>query len=483
MRRFGLMLTIVMLVVPAAAQAQRPGNTMQIRSAELYLDRADKTQVPAEKQKLFAQANEMALQAVTKDPNNPKTWFTLGRVFALQGNAVGADSAFDKAEKMWPDYMKETDNERMRAYIATFNEGVSAIQANDLAGAIRNLEAAHTVYPKKPTAALNLGNLYAKANDAEKAVASYRTALEILRGEYRKGLSEAEEKQWAQWEEAAAFNLAQILATSQKDAEAAEAYADYLKRNPTNNIARANLAVVYGRMGKKDEATRVYNELLSQDLTDEEFFQVGVGLFRGEQYVQAGEAFKKAIAKNPAFRDAYYNQAQSIYSLASVLEDERAKAKATETKAIDAKLKPLYAELQTAAEKARELDPANRNVMALLARAYRGMADVVDPKESMEWKTKTLKVMEAHRDLPIEVMDVMVTNENGEIKLTGNLINLKSTEGAPVKVKVSFLGKDGSVLGSQDVTVTAPKTEDQVEFKAALKTDVPLGGWKYEILK
>jgi tetratricopeptide (TPR) repeat protein len=240
---------------------------------------------------------------------------------------------------------------------------------------------------------------------------------------------------------------------------------------------------VYGRMGKKDEATRVYNELLSQDLTDEEFFQVGVGLFRGEQYVQAGEAFKKAIAKNPAFRDAYYNQAQSIYSLASVLEDERAKAKATETKAIDAKLKPLYAELQTAAEKARELDPANRNVMALLARAYRGMADVVDPKESMEWKTKTLKVMEAHRDLPIEVMDVMVTNENGEIKLTGNLINLKSTEGAPVKVKVSFLGKDGSVLGSQDVTVTAPKTEDQVEFKAALKTDVPLGGWKYEILK
>lgn len=482
MRRVSLMLAMGLMVVPAVASAQRPGNTMQIRSAELYLDRAERTQVPAEKSKLFEQAHEMALQAVAKDPDNSKTWFTLGRIYALQGNAIGADSAFDKAETMWPDYVKETDNERMRAYVTAFNEGVAAIQKNDLAAAIRNLEAAHTVYPKKPTAALNLGNLYAKANDADKAAAAYRTALGVLRGEYRKGLSEAEEKQWAQWEEAASFNLAQILATAQKDEEAAQAYTEYLQRNPTNNIARANLAVVYGRMGKKEEATRTYNELLAQDLSDEEFFQVGVGLFRGEQYVQAGEAFRKAVAKNPAFRDAYYNMAQSIYALASVLEDERAKAKATESKAIDAKLKPLYAELQAAAEKARELDPANRNVMALLARAYRGMADVVDPKEAMDWKNRTLKVMEAHRDLPIEIMDVQVTNEAGEVKLSGNLVNLKATEGAPVKLKVTFLGKDGSVLGSQDLTITAPKTEDQVEFKAALKTDAPLGGWKYEIL-
>jgi tetratricopeptide (TPR) repeat protein len=263
MRRFGLLLTTVMLVLPAAASAQRPGNNMQIRSAELYLDRAEKTQVPEEKNKLFQQAHEMAMQAVAKDPGNSKTWYTLGRIYALQGNALGADSAFDKAETMWPDYVKETDIERQRAYVTAFNEGVAAIQKNDLGAAIRNLEAAHVVFPKKPTASLNLGNLYAKANDAEKAAASYRTALSVLRGEYRKGLSEAEEKQWAQWEEAASFNLAQILATSQKDAEAAEAYTEYLQRNPTNNIARANLAVVYGRMGKKDEATKVYNELLA----------------------------------------------------------------------------------------------------------------------------------------------------------------------------------------------------------------------------
>ncbi|MGQ0560450.1 MAG: tetratricopeptide repeat protein [Gemmatimonadota bacterium] len=482
MSRFGKILAVAMLLVPAVAHAQRPGNTMQTRSAELYLDRAERNQYPEEKAKLYQQAVELALEGVQKDPDNSKTWFTLGKVYASQGHAAGADSAFDQAEKMWPEYVEETEDERLKAYITSFNAGITAIQQNKLQEAIASLEAAHAVYPKKPTAALNLGNLYAKANDADKAAAAYRTALEVLRGPGRAELNEAEQKQWAEWEDAAAFNLAQILATAQKDEEAAQAYVDYLARNPDNVVARSNLAVVYSRMGKTEEATRTYNELLAQDLTDDEFFQVGVGLFRGEQHERAAEAFRKALAKNPAFRDAYYNLAQSIYSVASALEDARAQARPAEVKAIDARLKPLYEELQAAAEKARELDPNNRNVLALLARAYRGMADVVDAKAAAEWKNKTLKVMEAHRDLPIEVMDVQITNEGGTVKLTGNLVNLKATEGQPVKVVISFLGKDGAVLGTQEVTVTAPTVEEQVAFAAELKTDKPLGGWKYEIL-
>jgi hypothetical protein len=39
------------------------------------------------------------------------------------------------------------------------------------------------------------------------------------------------------------------------------------------------------------------------------------------------------------------------------------------------------------------------------------------------------------------------------------------------------------VLGTQEVTVAAPKVEDQVEFTASLKSDKPLGGWKYAVVK
>lgn len=483
MSRLGRILAAAMLVTPALAQAQRPGNNVQIRSAELYLDRFARTQHPEDKKKFITEAMENAVAAVQKDPGNSKSWFTLGRVYAAQGDAIGADSAFDKAETMWPDYKKETSQERFRAYVETFNAGITAIQQNKPAEAVKALEAAQIVYDEKPTAALNLGNLYAKLNEADKAAGAYRKALEIMHRPNRPTLSEAEQKQWAQWEEAAAFNLAQILATAGKDAEAATAYEEYLKRNPGNVVARSNLAVVYTRMGKKAEATKTYNELLALDLSDEDFFGVGVGLFRGEQYGPAADAFRKAVAKNSAFRDAYYNLAQAIYSQVTALEDARAKAKPADQKNIDANLKPLYEELQTVTEKARALDPNNRNVLALLARAYRGMADVVPAAQANEWKNKTLKVMETHQALPYEVTEVAITNENGEARVSGNVVNLKGTPGQPVKLTFSFLGKDGSVLGTQDVTVTAPAVEDQVEFKAAFKTDKPLGGWSYVVAR
>lgn len=497
MNRIGKIVFAAMLVAPVAAQAQKPSATLQTRSAELYMVTAAKNQHPEDKQKLLKKALEVSLEGVQKDPGNPKTWFTLGEVYMLLQDPIGMDSSFDKAEALYPDYTKETDSERIKAYILAFNAGVTALQENKTEEAIKSLETADLVYSKKPTASLNLGNLYARANNPEKATKAYRHALEVMRGPNRKGLTPAEEKQWAQWEEAASFNLAQILALSDKNDEAAQAYLDFLKTSPTNVMAKSNLAVVYSRMGKKDDAQKLYQELLGQDLSDDDYFAVGVGLFRGDQYDAAANAFRKTITKNPANRDAHYNLAQALYSQITPLEDahakaqdERARAKPAgigaidaKLKAMDTKLKLMYADLQGVTEKARDMDPNNRNILALLARAYRGMADVVDPKTSMDWKNKTLAVMTMHQNMPYEITDVQLTNDNGEIKAKGNLVNLKGTEGQPVKLTFSFIGKDGVVLGTQDVTVKTPKVEGQTEFKASLKTDKVVGGWKYQIAK
>ncbi len=483
MKRIGKLLVATLLVLPVAAQAQRPGSTMQTRSSELYLDRAEKNTREDEKAKLFAQALEMATKGVQADAGNSKTWFVLGKVYAATGDAIGADTAFTKAETMWPEYKKETEVQRVRAYVTAFNAGIAALQTNDIAGAIKHLEAASAVYHRKPAAALNLGNLYARAEQADKSAAAYRQAIEIMRGPERKGLTPEEEKQWAEWEEAASFNLAQVLAQSNKDEEAAQAYLAYLERNPDNITALSNLAIVYTRMGKTAEAQKIYTTLLAKDISEDDYFMVGVGLFRGEQYGTAAEAFRKAIGKNPALRDAYYNLAQAVYTQITDLEDTRAKATPAQVKELDAKMRTMYQELIDVASKARELDPNNRNVLALLARGYRGMADVVDPKTAMDWKNKTLEVLKLHQDLPYEVTDVELATSKGETKLSAKLVNLKGTEGQPVKITVSVLGKDGKVLGTQDVTVTAPAAEGDVAFHATFKTTEPVGGWKYEIGK
>ena len=472
------------LLTPALAEAQRPGNTMHTNSAQLYLGRAVETQVAAEKAKLFEQALGAATQGVQAQPGNSKTWFVLGTVYAAMGDAIGADSAFDKAEQMWPDYKKETDAERLRAFAAASNKGVLAIQQNDLAAATAALEGAAKVYDKRPTALLNLGSIHARQNKREEALAAYRGALAILRGPERAGLKPEEEKQWAEWEEAVSLNLAQMLAMADKNEEAVAAYEEYLKRNPNNTLVRSNLAVVYSRMGRREEAAKVYNELLSLDLSAEDFFRVGVGLRRAQQFDRAAEAFTKAIAKNPHSQESYFNLAYTLWETIQPLEEAREKAAAADKTRMAAQLRPLYEGLLKNAIKSREFDPSNRNMIALMQRGYRGLADLESTvAKQNEWKLKVPALITEYDALPFEVAGVLMTVEDKKTTVEGKMINIKTTKGQPMKIRVSLLDSTGKEIGAQDVSVIAPDVEAEADFKAEFTTEVAPAGWKYAVVK
>jgi tetratricopeptide (TPR) repeat protein len=484
MSRIGKTLFILALAAPALAEAQRPSNTMHTTSALLDLKNAVQSNVPAEKQRLFAKALESAQKAVQTQAGNSKTWFVLGSVHAALGNAAAADSAFDKAEQLWPEYTKETETERLRAYVNASNAGVLAIQANDLAKATTALEGAALVYNKRPTALLNLGSLYSRQNKREEAIAAFRSALEILRSPARTGLKPEEEKQWAEWEEAISLNLAQLLALAEKNEEAVTAYQDYLKRKPDNTMIKSNLAVVLSRMGKRDEAAAVYRELLNADLSAEDFFRVGVGLRRAQQLDQAAEAFRKAIAKNPQSQESYFNLAYVLWETIQPLDDARSKATAADKVKMAAQLKPLYEQLMVNAIKSREFDPSNRNVLALMQRAYRGLADLTtDVKTANEYKLKVPPLITAYDALPFEVTGLVMTTVDKKTTVEGKIINVKTTKGQPMKIKLSLLNAAGAEIGSQEVSVTAPEVEAEADFKAEFTTDAAPAGWKYEILK
>jgi tetratricopeptide (TPR) repeat protein len=484
MKRLSQTLLLLSLLTPALAEAQRPGNTMHTNSAQLYLGRAVESQVPEEKAKLFDQALNAARLGVQTAAGNSKTWFVLGAVHAAMGNAVAADSAFDKAEQLWPEYAKETETERLRAYVNASNTGVQAIQANDLAKAVAALDGASKVYSKRPTALLNLGSVYTRMNNREGAVTALRGALEILRGPNRQGLKAEEEKQWAEWEEAVSLNLAQQLALADKNEEAAAAYEDYLKRNPQNNLIRSNLAVVYSRMGKREEATRVYNELLGKDLSAEDFFRVGIGLRRAQQLERSAEAFTKSLAKNPQAQEAYFNLAYVLWESIQPLEEARAKATAAQQATMANQLRPMYEQLLTSAVKSREFDPTNRNMLALMQRAYRGLADLTkDVKQANEWKLKIPPLIADYEALPFEVTGIAMTIDGKKVTVEGKLINIKTTKGQPMKIKLSLVDAAGTVIGTQDVTVTAPEVEAEEDFKAEFTVEGTPAGWKYAIVK
>jgi tetratricopeptide (TPR) repeat protein len=449
----------------------------------LYLNRAVQSNVPQEKAKLFDQAMNAAQQGVQTAAGNSKTWFVLGTVHAAMGNAAAADSAFDRAEQLWPEYAKETETERLRAYVNASNAGVLAIQANDLPKATAALEGAALVYTKRPTALLNLGSVYARAGNREGAIRAYRSALEILRGPARQGLKPEEEKQWADWEEAISLNVAQMLAMAEKNDEAVAAYEDYLKRNPNNSLVKSNLAVVYSRMGKRDEAARIYKDLLAADLSAEDFFRVGIGLRRAQQLDQAGEAFRKSIAKNPHSQESYFNNAYVIWETIQPLEDARAKAKPADQTAMKSQLKPLYEQLLQNANKAREFDPTNRNLLALMQRAYRGLADIApDVKTANEYKLKVPPLIQTNDALKFEVTNIVMTTAEKKTTVEGKIVNTKTTKGQPMKIKVSLLDVSGAIIGTQDISVVAPDVDADADFKAEFTTEAAPAGWKYEVV-
>jgi tetratricopeptide (TPR) repeat protein len=480
MIRFGKIALVATLVLPAVAQAQRPGATMQTRSAELYLAQAAKTQVPADKAKALKQAQDAALQGVEKNPENSKTWFTLGIVYAQQGDAVGADSAFDKAEQMWPEYTKETEQERYRAFAAAFNAGVVAMQARKVPEAIADLEAAARVYDKSPTAALNLGSLYVQTNQLDKAQTWYANALKIIREGDNSKLNENQKKQYAQWEEQAAFQLANIYANAGKDEDAAKAYQDVLTRFPGNALAKSNLALVYSRMGKTAEATAIYKELLAGDMTADEYFQVGLQMYRAKQYATAAEAFNKATAKNTVFRDAYYNSAQAVYS--QIVDAEAAAPSSTATKkAPNAALKAQYDQLREVAEKLYALDPYNRTSIKLLASSYRGLQENSTAAEATQWQNKLKDLIGKLEVLPVEITDLAMQDANDETTISGKLINVAAPQGAKIPVKLEVLKADGTVLVTADVTVDAPDVEAEQEFSVKLPTPKEAAGVRYTV--
>ncbi len=470
---------------PTAASAQkRPSNNMWTRSARLYLDRARTNQRLDERRDLYRQALEAIKNGIEEDSGNAQVWLIAGQVYVQLDSAAQAHEAFSKAVELYPNYEKEVDTERRNAWVRWHNEGIAALQQQNQDVAIDRFERANLIYDKMPNARLQLGSLYLRMGETERAIEAFRGALEILRGPARDAVPANQQEQWRQGEEAASFNLAQLLAGAGRDEEAAQAYRDFLEREPQNRTAKSNLAIVLSRLGRTDEASEIYSELMSQqDLSDVEYFSIGLGLFSAEQFDRAAEAFRRALAVNPHSRDAMYNLAQAIYRQSMNVEQLREAASGDEQVKAASDLGAMYAELQSVTEKLREIDPYNRNVLLLLAQAYRGHADLTaaDAATSDAWREKALAALQEHENLPFDLSGLTMTAGEGKVTVSGSLENLKLDAGTPVNVRLIVVDKDGGTVGTGEVTVSAPDAGQSTSFQAEIEVSGTAAGLRYEV--
>ncbi len=483
-RLTGVLLALLVgaMFLPEDAVAQRrPSNNMWTRSAKLYLDRARTNPRPEEKRALYQQALEAALEGIENDPSNPQIYLIAGQAYVRLGEYYRADTMFTKATAMYPDYEKEVNQERNNGWVQAYNLGINMLQQGNIEDAIAQFEKADAIYKGRPDARLQLGAAYARKNDLEKAIEAYRGALEILRGPAREKVPPQQRAQWAEQEEIAAFNMAQMLASLGRDEEAAQAYRDFLAREPNNTTAKINLAVVLSRQEKDEEASKLYAELLAdQNLGAGEYQLIGVGLFRSKLYDQARDAFRKALERNPYMRDAKYNLAQALNAQSTELEEKRQAASGAEAASYAEQLKQLYDELAKVSEEVVQMDPYNRNARLLLVRGYRGLADV-DDAGAEQWRNKALEVLRAQEAMEFEVDGIRMTGQDKQAQVQGQFRNLKLEAGQPVKIVFTFLGEGGTTVATKEVQVVTPPAESASSFQLDVEASGTILGWKYDV--
>jgi tetratricopeptide (TPR) repeat protein len=245
-----------------------------------------------------------------------------------------------------------------------------------------------------------------------------------------------------------------------------------------------NLALLYARTGKTAEAARIYTEAVNRtDLSDSDYFAVGVGLFQASNYELAAQAFRKATAANPNYRDAHYNLAQAIFAQTRALEDAKGAASSAAQQDLNGRLAPLYEELARVSEQVLALDPNSRTAILVAAHASRGRSDVAAAASREAHKARTVALLQSAQDLPVAIENVKVVEASaGSQTISGEVESVKAAPGTSVALRFTLFGPGGSVLGTEDVRVTAPAAGAPAPFEATVNLKGEVVGWKYEVL-
>ncbi|MBI4521205.1 MAG: tetratricopeptide repeat protein [Gemmatimonadetes bacterium] len=445
----------------AAEAANEPRNNAFTRSATLFLAQANAAS-PETRSGLYQQALNAATQSVQTEPENPMGWFMAAQAQAGLGNYEAADSAFDKAEELYPAYTQETAPERERAWIEAYNSAVGQLQQGNEQGSLEFFQRAALIYGGRPEAHLNVGATQANMGNDSAAIDAFAEALDIIRTADRTGLDSATTAQWRENEEIAAFNMAQLLTRQTRYEEAAAAYRQYLQSDPDNIMAKTNLAVALMNLNQQAEAEAIYDELLSRsDMEERDFFVVGVGLFQVEAYERSADAFRRAVERNPQSRDSRYNLSQALYQIADSLQ-----------RADSVQARGAWQALIPDARRVVECDPYNRNALLILAQS---LARTGQTQEAVT-------ILERHRDIPfsIENLDFRSDAEGGPT-VRGSLINHTSQQGTPITLRFRFVGPNGQQIGTSDVTVRAPATDYDTPFEVQLQSTQQAAGYCYNV--
>jgi tetratricopeptide (TPR) repeat protein len=434
-----------------------------INSAVLYLQNAGRTRFEDQRQRDLRDARRVLLEAITEkgQDQNGSAWYYLGRYYQTLRDLPGADTAFDRAATLLPGCVDDINDKRRRLWAPIINSAVDRIRANDNEGALTLLREANMIFDAEPPAFYYMGQIFANLDVGDSAIAYYRQALEVARRP-----ANLDNEQYADIRDNAEFNIARLYHIADKPDSAVLWYARFRQHQPMDPQAITGQASALEAGGRTDEALALYDSVLSMadSMQTLDLFQAGVALFRTQRFRRAAEAFERGLARNPHYRDALFNLANTYLSLANAVDSTLAEADRERLeREYGAKMLPVTRSLVAT-------DPASSAARRLQAAAFQ----LVGTSDS------TLAVLEGLEAMTYELTVSTFEPEGSGFDLRGIVTNLRSQATPVPAITFEFVTELGEVV--QSITVDGQTLEPDGAVPFAL---APVGegiaAWRYRV--
>jgi tetratricopeptide (TPR) repeat protein len=435
-----------------APECKLKNGHFMVGSGATYLKSAIETSIEGNRVRLVSSAKRVLNQAITEkgQAENGAVWYYLGRAYLMEGDVVGADSSFTKAEGYAPQCAEEIGTFRRAAWVALVQPASEFLEAGARDSAIVLLRQGHHIYRAEPNAMYMLGVYHSDMKHPDSAMVYFRQSADV--SATNPELNEQRNK--------STFNLAVILGQAGQYAEAVEAWRNYVTWVPDDQDGKKGLAQAFRGAGMIDSAQAIEAELVAAVGAEGEpdtgtptgdLFSYGVNAFNAEDYDAAINAFSIVHQREPNNRDAIFNLANSFYA------------------------KKDTTHLISMAQQLVAIDPMNEYAQKLLGEGYR-LADKTD---------ELLEVVVALEASPFnfDVKTFRPTVDGASLQAQAIGRVPKDIEGRPISVEpvvlsVEFLAEGGTVVSTEEVTIPVLEPEAVHELNVE-GTGAGIVAWRY----
>lgn len=427
---------VALLAWPATAMAQEDcvddGNRYT-RSAEVEFSLANSRDDTRPEEERYQRALEKLEPNWGEDDIPARSYLLAANAYLELRDLVGADSMLNRLVEVAPQCEEQAGRMRFNAWVDQYNAGIEAMRQGDPETALDRFQTANTINRDARSLAY-AGTIHQRNGNNERAAELYEMALEAG------GQDEIVRT--------ASINLASIKQAAGDTEGALAIYEDYSSENPDDVLGRLNFAIALMDAERQDEAQAIFTELMErEDLSFNQWSQVGIGLYRAENFERAAEAFQRAYEQNPYNKETLENLANSYY------QSER------------------YEELLPLAETLVERYPLERVPYNLLANSHRDLGD----------SDAALAVLEERDELSIEILRSQMTPvSETTYSIDGQVMNRTAEAGSTLSIPVTLLGEDGSEIMTETLELTVPAEAETAAFSVQLESEQPVAGFTYD---